>query len=52
MSANMPTKKMHADEVDIDGDLVARLIADQFPEWAGLPIRPVASAGTVHAATS
>jgi aminoglycoside phosphotransferase (APT) family kinase protein len=49
MSANMPTKKMHADEVDIDGDLVARLIADQFPEWAGLPIRPVASAGTVHA---
>ena len=25
----------------IDADLVARLVASQFPQWAGLPIRPV-----------
>jgi len=35
-------------EVGITADLVARLIADQFPQWAGLSVRPVASAGTVH----
>jgi aminoglycoside phosphotransferase (APT) family kinase protein len=32
---------MHADEVDIDAALVRRLIAAQFPRWAGLPIEPV-----------
>ena len=26
--------KMHADEVDIDISLVARLLAGQFPQWA------------------
>jgi aminoglycoside phosphotransferase (APT) family kinase protein len=35
--------------VDITADLVAGLIATQFPQWADLPLRPVASAGTVHA---
>lgn len=40
---------MHADEVATDADLVARLIADQFPRWAQLPIEPVASAGTDNA---
>lgn len=49
MSANLPTKKMHANEVDIDGDLVAQLLARQFPQWSGLPLRLVASVGTVHA---
>lgn len=39
---------MHADEIDVAPDLVSRLIAAQFPQWASLPIRPVASAGTVH----
>jgi aminoglycoside phosphotransferase (APT) family kinase protein len=29
----------------IDAPLVRRLIAAQFPEWAGLPIRPVAAGG-------
>lgn len=47
--SNIPTKKMHASEVDIDGNLVARLIATQFPQWAELPLRLVTSAGTVHA---
>ncbi len=45
----MSARKMHADEMDIDVDLVRRLIAAQFPRWADLPIEPVASAGTVNA---
>jgi aminoglycoside phosphotransferase (APT) family kinase protein len=40
---------MHADEIDISGDLVARLVAGQFPQWAGLPLRRVRSTGTVNA---
>jgi aminoglycoside phosphotransferase (APT) family kinase protein len=41
--------KMHADELDIDPPLVARLIATQFPQWADLPLSPVRSAGTDNA---
>ncbi|WP_214316734.1 aminoglycoside phosphotransferase family protein [Nonomuraea sediminis] len=41
--------KMHADEADIDGDLVRRLVHGQFPRWAGLPVERVASGGTVNA---
>jgi aminoglycoside phosphotransferase (APT) family kinase protein len=41
--------KMHADEVDVDVDLVARLIASQFREWASLSIEPVAFFGTDNA---
>lgn len=41
--------KMHADEVDIDEDLVRRLLRAQFPQWADLPIAPVRSAGTDNA---
>ena len=40
---------MHADEIHTDVDLVARLLAGQFPHWAHLPIRRVASAGTDNA---
>jgi aminoglycoside phosphotransferase (APT) family kinase protein len=40
---------MHDDEIDVSVDLVTRLLAAQFPEWAGLPVRPVPSAGTVNA---
>ena len=35
--------------IDIDAALVGRLIAEQFPGWAGLPLAPVASAGTDNA---
>jgi aminoglycoside phosphotransferase (APT) family kinase protein len=45
----MPTSKMHADEVEIDVSLVARLVAAQFPQWAALPIRQVPSWGTDNA---
>ncbi|MFD8410229.1 aminoglycoside phosphotransferase family protein [Streptomyces sp. NPDC059650] len=40
---------MHADEPDTDGPLVHRLIAAQFPQWAGLPVAPVDRHGTTHA---
>jgi aminoglycoside phosphotransferase (APT) family kinase protein len=40
---------MHADEVDTDPSLVRRLLAAQFPQWADLPIEPVASSGTDNA---
>lgn len=40
---------MHIDEVETDESLVRRLVGAQFPEWAGLVIRPVQSAGTDHA---
>ena len=39
----MYTQKFQGVEFDISGDLAARLIAEQFPQWAGLPIRPVAT---------
>jgi aminoglycoside phosphotransferase (APT) family kinase protein len=41
----MTKSNMHADAVEIDVSLVRRLVAAQFPEWADLPIRPVASGG-------
>jgi len=40
--------KMHADEVGTDVTLVRRLLAGQFPHWAGLAIEPVVSYGTDH----
>ncbi len=40
--------KMHADEIETDVDLVRRLLQGQFPQWADLPIEPVASYGTDH----
>ncbi|MFF8836281.1 aminoglycoside phosphotransferase family protein [Streptomyces sp. NPDC015130] len=38
-----------ASPVTLDTALVARLVAAQFPEWAGLPVREVDSAGTDNA---
>jgi aminoglycoside phosphotransferase (APT) family kinase protein len=43
------TRKMHADEVDIDVLLVRRLVAGQFPEWSQLAIEPVLPWGTDNA---
>jgi aminoglycoside phosphotransferase (APT) family kinase protein len=40
---------MHADEADLDAPLVHRLIARRFPQWAGLPVRRLASSGTENA---
>ncbi|MFH9351975.1 aminoglycoside phosphotransferase family protein [Kitasatospora sp. NPDC017646] len=42
-------QKMHADELDIDEALVRRMVAAQFPQWAGLPVELTDSAGTSNA---
>lgn len=44
----MRATKMHADEIETDPWLMRRLLAGQFPQWADLPIDPVASYGTDH----
>lgn len=41
--------RMHTDEIDIDEALVRRLVAAQFPQWAGAPLQAVASTGTDNA---
>jgi aminoglycoside phosphotransferase (APT) family kinase protein len=40
---------MHPDEQPTSVDLVRRLVAAQFPAWAGLPVVPVTSSATIHA---
>ena len=39
---------MHANQVDVSAAVVADLVATQFPQWAGLPVREVESHGTVN----
>src|SRR5262245_37719806 len=41
--------RMHIDALEIDEALARRLIADQFPEWADLPLRRIEPSGTVNA---
>ncbi len=45
----MSASRMHAGEVDTDVELVRRLLAGQFPQWADRPVEPVPSAGTDNA---
>lgn len=45
----MAPVKMHAGEVDIDAELVARLVGAQYPQLTDLPIRAAPSTGTVNA---
>ena len=40
---------MHDDQVGVSIDMVRRLVADQFPQWADLPVAEVRSAATVNA---
>jgi aminoglycoside phosphotransferase (APT) family kinase protein len=40
---------MHADELHVDVELVRRLLAEQFPEWASLSLEPVVPLGTDNA---
>ena len=40
---------MHEGELDIDVGLVRRLVGRQFPRWAGQPVVPFPSTGTVNA---
>lgn len=41
--------KMRPGEVDIDTEIVAALIRQQFPQYSDLSIKPIDSAGTDHA---
>jgi|KBSMisStandDraft_5_1062788.scaffolds.fasta_scaffold430885_2 aminoglycoside phosphotransferase (APT) family kinase protein len=41
--------KMHADELELDEELVRRLLIDQFPEWATIPIVRIEPSGTDNA---
>lgn len=45
----MTITRMHEDEIITDTELARRLVASQFPDWADLPVTPVASSGTDHA---
>ena len=38
--------KLHDDEMEVNASLVARLLAEQFPKWAGAPVQVVAASGT------
>ncbi|NUT42341.1 MAG: aminoglycoside phosphotransferase family protein [Thermoactinospora sp.] len=40
---------MHADELTVAPDTVRALVAGQFPQWRGLPVRRVPGEGTVNA---
>jgi aminoglycoside phosphotransferase (APT) family kinase protein len=40
---------MHADQLTVTVETVRALVDDQFPQWRGLPVTPVASPGTVNA---
>jgi aminoglycoside phosphotransferase (APT) family kinase protein len=42
----MRIPKLHDDEVDLDVDQVARMVARRFPQWTALPLSPVPSPGT------
>jgi len=41
--------RMHADQLTIPIRTVRELVDEQFPQWRGLPVRAVDSAGTVNA---
>lgn len=45
----LSVSKMHDHELDIDTGLVRRLLADECPQWAHLPLARVASSGTDNA---
>lgn len=40
---------MHEGQLEMSEETVRRLVHDQFPQWRGLPVRTLASAGTVNA---
>ncbi len=41
--------RMHADELDLDEELVRALLREQFPDWAELPLVRIEPAGTDNA---
>jgi aminoglycoside phosphotransferase (APT) family kinase protein len=45
----LPPVTMHANQLTVSPGTVRALVDRQFPQWRGLPVRPVASRGTVNA---
>jgi len=43
--SNTPQLGAVPERIDVPADLVSRLVATQFPQWAGLPLTPVANGG-------
>ncbi|WP_107486246.1 aminoglycoside phosphotransferase family protein [Streptomyces sp. 13-12-16] len=41
--------KMHANQLTVSPETVRMLVEQQFPEWRGLPVRSIATQGTVNA---
>jgi aminoglycoside phosphotransferase (APT) family kinase protein len=41
--------RMHEDELELGEELVRSLLAEQFPEWADLPLKRIEPSGTVNA---
>ncbi len=39
---------MHVDEIQTTPELLRQLLTEQYPQWAGLPIKAVESVGTDH----
>ena len=40
---------MHANQLSVSPETVRRLVDEQFPQWRSLPVRAIASPGTVNA---
>lgn len=45
----LPPMKMHAHQLTVSPETVRALVERQFPAWRGLPVRSIASQGTVNA---
>jgi aminoglycoside phosphotransferase (APT) family kinase protein len=45
----MSSNKIHADQIETDERLVWTLLAEQFPQWANLPVVAVPTSGTENA---
>lgn len=45
----MPFMEMHTGQLSVTAEMVRDLVGGQFPEYAGLPIEPVHSEGTINA---
>jgi aminoglycoside phosphotransferase (APT) family kinase protein len=43
------TLRLHVDELQIDEDVVRRLVADQLPEYSGASVRRLAASGSSNA---
>ena len=45
MMTSIREQKLQSGKFDVSVELVERLVAAQFPQWAGLPVTPVATDG-------